>query len=75
VPKIKANLTGVGSIMGAAYIEAAICQGCGSCVAECPARAIRLMHYTDVQMVTKVQALLQPNAGFVRTDEITLAGG
>ena len=70
VPKIKANLTGVGSIMGAAYIEAAICQGCGSCVAECPARAIQLMHYTDAQMATKVQALLEPNVGFVPVREI-----
>ncbi len=70
VPKIKANLTGVGSIMGAAYIEAAVCQGCGSCVAECPARAIELRHYTDVQMVTKVQALLQREMGFVPTKEI-----
>ena len=57
VPKIQANLTGVGSIMGAAYIEPAVCQGCGSCVAECPAKAIELMHYTDVQMLSKVDAL------------------
>jgi heterodisulfide reductase subunit A-like polyferredoxin len=60
VPLIKANLTGIGDIMGAAYIEPAICQGCGSCVAECPARAIQLMHYTDAQMITKVSALVQP---------------
>ena len=60
VPQIVPDLTGVGSIMGAAYIEAAICQGCGSCAAECPARAIQLMHYTDPQMIAKVQALVQP---------------
>jgi heterodisulfide reductase subunit A-like polyferredoxin len=70
VPKIKANLTGVGNIMGAAYIEAAVCQGCGSCVAECPAQAIQLMHYTDAQMVAKVQALLKPRVGFVPVSEI-----
>ncbi len=69
VPKIKANLTGVGSIMGAAYIEAAICQGCGSCVAECPAQAIQLMHYTDAQMVMKVQALLEPSGRFMPVKE------
>lgn len=57
VPIIKPNLTGVGNIMGAAYIETAVCQGCGICVAECPARAIQLMHYTDAQMVSKVNAL------------------
>ncbi len=62
VPQIRADLTGVGGITGAAYIEAAVCQGCGSCAAECPARAIQLMHYTDAQMIAKVQALLQPEA-------------
>jgi len=72
VPKIKPNLTGVGSILGAAYIEAAVCQGCGTCVAECPARAIQLMHYTDEQMEAKVEALLEPTTGFVSlTDIIT----
>jgi heterodisulfide reductase subunit A-like polyferredoxin len=70
VPKIKANLTGVGNIVGAAYIEAAVCQGCGSCVAECPAQAIQLMHYTDSQMHTKVHALLEAKAGFVPVEEI-----
>jgi len=70
VPKIKANLTGVGNIVGAAYIEAAVCQGCGSCVAECPAQAIQLMHYTDAQMVTKVHALLETTARFVPVEEI-----
>ena len=57
VPKIQANLTGVGGIVGAAFIETAVCLGCGSCVAECPARAIQLMHYTDAQMKAKVAAL------------------
>jgi heterodisulfide reductase subunit A-like polyferredoxin len=60
VPKIRADLSGVGGIVGAAYIEAAVCQGCGSCVAECPARAIQLMHYTDEQMLAKVGALFEP---------------
>ncbi len=73
VPKIKANLTGVGNILGAAYIEAAVCQGCGSCVAECPAQAIQLMHYTDAQMRTKVHALFETEAGFVPVREITLS--
>ncbi len=59
VPEIRPNLTGVGNIMGAAYIEAAVCQGCGSCAAECPAGAIQLMHYTDTQMHAKVTALLK----------------
>ena len=58
VPKIRIDLTGVGGIIGAAYVEAAVCQGCGICAAECPARAIQLMHYTDAQMTAKVGALL-----------------
>ncbi len=65
VPQIQPNLTGVGHIMGAAYIETAVCQGCGICVSECPARAIQLMHYTDDQMQAKVNALLHTPAAFV----------
>ncbi len=56
--------------MGAARIEAAICQGCGSCVAECPARTIQLMHYTDAQMAAKVGALLHSEANFVSLESI-----
>ncbi len=72
VPKIQANLSGVGNILGAAYIEAAVCQGCGQCAAECPARAIQLMHYTDAQMAAKVRALVELDAGFVPLEEITI---
>jgi heterodisulfide reductase subunit A-like polyferredoxin len=57
VPKIKADLGGVGGIVGAAFIEPVACQGCGSCVSECPAKAIQLMHYTDAQLLIKVDAL------------------
>ncbi len=56
-PHIAANLTGVGNILGAAQIEAAMCHGCGSCAAACPAGAIQLMHYTDAQVLSKVDAL------------------
>ena len=70
VPRVQANLTGVGNIMGAAHIEAAVCQGCGSCVAECPAQAIQLMHYTDTQIAAKVSALLNPPVGFVPLHEV-----
>jgi heterodisulfide reductase subunit A len=59
-PHIVANLTGVGNILGAAQIEAAVCHGCGSCVSACPAKAIDLMHYTDAQILTKLDALFAP---------------
>jgi heterodisulfide reductase subunit A-like polyferredoxin len=70
VPKIQADVTGVGNIQGAAVIEAAVCQGCGLCAAECPARAIQLMHYTDAQMAAKVRALLEPDPGFIPLENI-----
>jgi heterodisulfide reductase subunit A-like polyferredoxin len=47
----------VGGIVGAAYIEPAQCHGCGVCVGECPAKAIQLLHYRDVQMEAKIGAM------------------
>jgi heterodisulfide reductase subunit A-like polyferredoxin len=73
VPQISNEYTGIGSITGAAYIEPAVCHGCGSCASECPARAIQLMHYTDVQTLAKVDALFgkQPaHAGFIPVESI-----
>ena len=75
VPRVDNEFTGVGGIFGAAYIEPAICHGCGSCVSECPARAIQLMHYTDAQTITKLDALFdldQANAGFIPVGNIDL---
>jgi heterodisulfide reductase subunit A-like polyferredoxin len=60
VPVIQAEAAGIGRLQGAAYIEPAVCQGCGSCAAECPAKAIELMHFTDLQLQAKAQALLHP---------------
>ena len=59
VPKIMGNVVGVGNIFGAAYIEPAICQGCGICAGECPAKAIGVMNYCDAQMMAKVGALFE----------------
>ncbi len=59
VPQVSARAIGVGDISGAAFIEPATCHGCGSCVSECPARAIQLMHYTDAQMLTKIDAMFE----------------
>ncbi len=60
VPQIQADLSGVGGIIGAAYIEPAQCHGCGICVAECPAKAIQLLHYRDVQVEAEIAALMVP---------------
>ena len=57
VPRIRADLIGVGGIIGAAYIEPAQCHGCGVCVGECPAKAIQLLHYRDVQIEAKIGAM------------------
>jgi heterodisulfide reductase subunit A-like polyferredoxin len=58
VPKVSSDYTGAGGIQGAAYIEPAVCHGCGSCAAECPAQAIQLMHYKDAQILVKLDTLL-----------------
>jgi heterodisulfide reductase subunit A-like polyferredoxin len=46
------------NIKGEAEIDLAKCKGCGSCAAECPARAIELMHFRDPQLWQKAKALL-----------------
>lgn len=58
VPKISSEISGVGDIIGAAFIEAAVCHGCGSCASECPAQAIQIRHSTDIQTLEKINALL-----------------
>jgi heterodisulfide reductase subunit A-like polyferredoxin len=35
---------------GISVIDPRGCQGCGVCVAECPAKAISMKHYTDAQL-------------------------
>jgi heterodisulfide reductase subunit A-like polyferredoxin len=70
VPVVRSDIIGVGGLSGAAYIEASVCQGCGSCAAECPARAIQLMHYTDVQLEAKVDALANPVPVFIPVESV-----
>jgi heterodisulfide reductase subunit A-like polyferredoxin len=43
---------------GEAEIDLAKCKGCGSCSAECPARAIDLMHFCDTQLWEKARAMV-----------------
>ena len=73
VPKISADYLGAGGVLGAAYIEAAVCHGCGICASECPARAIQMLHSTDVQTLTKIDALFQRDLmldGFIPIENI-----
>jgi heterodisulfide reductase subunit A-like polyferredoxin len=43
--------TGVGGLKGAAYIDPALCTGCGTCTGDCPAKAIQLTAYQDKQIL------------------------
>jgi heterodisulfide reductase subunit A-like polyferredoxin len=40
-----------------AVIDPAMCHGCGTCVSECPGKAISLAHFTDDQLIAKIEAL------------------
>ena len=44
---------------GVSEIDVALCHGCGVCAAECPAKAIQLSWYEDVQIMSKIDALLE----------------
>jgi len=48
---------------GEAEIDPAKCKGCGGCVAECPAKAIELMHFQSHQLEEKCQALIISDFG------------
>jgi ferredoxin len=41
-----------------AEVQGATCMGCGSCTAECPAKAITLRHFADPQVLAAVNGLL-----------------
>lgn len=42
-----------------AHVTTAMCHGCGTCVAECPADAITQMHFTDAQIMAQIRAALE----------------
>jgi heterodisulfide reductase subunit A-like polyferredoxin len=56
VPKIVENEKD-SSQRGHAFMEPAVCQGCGVCVGECPGKAIKLQFFTDEQLLAKVGAM------------------
>jgi heterodisulfide reductase subunit A len=39
----------------------AICKGCGTCAASCPGEAIEIVHYSDQQLLSQVEAALADN--------------
>ena len=44
---------------GVTEINPALCQGCGTCVAACPAGAISGSHFTNAQIMSQIEGVLQ----------------
>jgi heterodisulfide reductase subunit A len=47
-------------IKGVSSVNPALCQGCGTCVAACPAGAISGTHYSDRQILSQIEGVLDP---------------
>jgi heterodisulfide reductase subunit A len=43
---------------GVGEVNEALCQGCGSCAASCPSGAASVAHFTNVQVMEELEALL-----------------
>jgi len=54
VPQITVDDQG----LGRSYIDPVKCHGCGICAAECPAKAIQLNQFEDVQILASLDQLL-----------------
>ena len=45
---------------GVAKVNEALCTGCGTCAAACPSNAIQQLGFSDVQVLSELEALLEP---------------
>jgi heterodisulfide reductase subunit A len=44
---------------GHADVKGFICKGCGTCAAACPNKAMNLIHYSNLQLVSEMIGALQ----------------
>lgn len=51
-----------------AEVQGAVCMGCGSCTAECPAKAIQLRNYLDTQILGALDNLLEGGSSELSLD-------
>ncbi len=45
-----------------AEVQGVVCMGCGSCSSECPAKAITLRHFMDLQVLAAIDGLLSDSS-------------
>jgi len=56
------NAISFDDVKGVSFINAAMCQGCGTCVAACPAGAISGTGFSDEQVLAQIEGLLRVGA-------------